>query len=164
MHACSPRHSNRRACARRRLCTSICPRTVLRALAGGGIRWAFWPPGTDAATIKANEPVPGAGIWVDHGQHDIDIDDDTHPHESGSSEDDGDHSDSSEEDDSGEEGLSEEEDEDDEEGEDAAEVGAGAGTGGKPKLAGTAGRFGALVLDDEDQDEDADSDASNGRA
>ncbi|OJT02739.1 Guanine nucleotide-binding protein-like 1 [Trametes pubescens] len=140
---------------------------ILRALAGGAIRWAFWPPGTDEATIRANEPVPGAGIWVDQGQHDIDIDD-VHPHERGSSEDedDDDHSGSSEEDDSGEEGISEEDedegDEDGAEGDDAAESGAGRGTGGKPVLAGTAGRFGALVLDDEDQDEDADSDASTG--
>ena len=33
--------------------------TVLRALAEGGVRWAFWPPGTDASKLSET----GDGIW-----------------------------------------------------------------------------------------------------
>ena len=44
--------------------------SVLRALAEGRIRWAFWPPGTAPETIAARqggEGAPGAaGIWIAH--------------------------------------------------------------------------------------------------
>ncbi|KDQ63256.1 hypothetical protein JAAARDRAFT_188849 [Jaapia argillacea MUCL 33604] len=36
---------------------------ILRALAEGKIRWAFWPPGTDGDDIERNAP-PGAGIGL----------------------------------------------------------------------------------------------------
>lgn len=38
---------------------------VLRALAEGRIRWAFWPPGTNARVVEQHQGgVEGAGIWV----------------------------------------------------------------------------------------------------
>lgn len=48
---------------------------VMRALAEGRIRWAFWPRGTDEQTIEA--PERGAGIWipqspVDEGSDELD--------------------------------------------------------------------------------------------
>ncbi|KAI0068111.1 P-loop containing nucleoside triphosphate hydrolase protein [Artomyces pyxidatus] len=40
--------------------TFFCDNAVLRALAEGKIRWAFWPPGSEAAAIDQ----PGNGIWI----------------------------------------------------------------------------------------------------
>ncbi|KAI0715388.1 hypothetical protein C8Q76DRAFT_730562 [Earliella scabrosa] len=81
---------------------------ILRALAEGRIRWAFWPPGTDVQTIIAHQgggegpdgagagagAGAGNGIWIAHGQDESDAEseDDRHarPHGSGSEDDDDD--------------------------------------------------------------------------
>lgn len=44
----------------------------MRALAEGKIRWAYWPPGTDPATIAAHYgDAADAGIWIaPAGEHD----------------------------------------------------------------------------------------------
>ncbi|KAI0375217.1 P-loop containing nucleoside triphosphate hydrolase protein [Pilatotrama ljubarskyi] len=110
---------------------------ILRALAEGRIRWAFWPPGTDPSTIRAHQPQEGAGIWIGahDGQDALDLDEAEHEHETP-------HTDEAETtlSEQGSEDGEEDEDEEEEEGE-----------------GGTAGRFGALVLDDQDEeDEDGD--------
>ncbi|KAI0361392.1 P-loop containing nucleoside triphosphate hydrolase protein [Trametes cingulata] len=149
---------------------------ILRALAEGRIRWAFWPPGTDPATIRAHQPVEGAGIWLGakDGQdaHDIELDEHEHEHEAGhtdeaettlSEAEDG-HSLEEEEDGEGEEGE-EEDEEDQNKDEDEAEDGSGSGTGARgrsgAKLGGTAGRFGALVLDDQEEEDDDDDEGGD---
>lgn len=38
------------------------PETVLRALAEGRVRWAFWPPGTEPSNLGET----GGGIWIRH--------------------------------------------------------------------------------------------------
>ena len=91
---------------------------VLRALAEGRIRWAFWPPGTDVQTIIAHQgggEAPdgaGNGIWIAHGQDESDAEseDDRHarPHGSDSEDDDDDHD--------GQAAVSDSEEEDEEEG------------------------------------------------
>lgn len=43
---------------------------ILRMLAEGRIRWAFWPPGTPADTVAAHQDAPGAGIWIAHASAD----------------------------------------------------------------------------------------------
>lgn len=166
------------------MCTIIAAvdRAVLRAVAEGRIHWAFWPPGTDSGPITraaqqgGGEAHEGAGIWIAHGhdgQGDVDAESEgeqdepeTHhhrEHESGSDEDEA----------QAFEGvLSDEEDnseaeEDDEEGDEVGDEDADAdelkhrstgtrfGGGSKPVIDGTVGRFGALILD-EDEDEDDD--------
>ena len=122
---------------------------VLRALAEGRIRWAFWPPGTDPQTIRRyqGDGGGGAGIWIAHdsgedGHEDSDYDsdeDETHARPAGS------------EDEalSSPDGSEEEAEEGDEEVE-APATGAGLGR----EVVATGGRFGALVLDDQDDDDD----------
>ena len=135
--------------------------TVLRTLAEGRIRWAFWPPGTDPQTIAkhqgaASDPGFSTGIWIAHDryyddqdvlcdeEYDSDVDEradaDGQPGAgfenedvAGSSADGG-----------------EEVSEDDGEDEVPGPVAAG-GLG--CKITGTGSRFGALVLDDEDVSE-----------
>ena len=85
--ACFPRAASNRTCAplgtsyhplraRWRCCLARRACTVLRALAEGRIRWAFWPPGTDPQTISKHQGEGGgAGIWIAHDQgHDDDED------------------------------------------------------------------------------------------
>lgn len=49
--------------------------TVLRALAEGRLRWAFWPPGTDAQTVRAHQGAePDAGIWIPRADADAESD------------------------------------------------------------------------------------------
>jgi len=36
---------------------------ILRALAEGRIRWAFWPPGTPTEVVSAHQE-EGCGIWI----------------------------------------------------------------------------------------------------
>ncbi|KAH9857967.1 hypothetical protein C2E23DRAFT_156293 [Lenzites betulinus] len=144
--------------------------TVLRALAEGRIRWAFWPPGTDPAMIKAHQPVESAGIWVAQGHVDVDIDvdfdhdndhDEEHHHGTSGedSEEDSEVDDEDEDEDSDADAIDEgEEDED--------EVPAGRGRGA---TATTTGRFGALLLDDDaddvdDSEGDGDQDAEGAEA
>ncbi|KAI0639624.1 hypothetical protein C8Q77DRAFT_1224741 [Trametes polyzona] len=152
---------------------------LLRALAEGRIRWAFWPPGTDVETIRAHQHVEGAGIWVAEGpQHVVDLDDEHHPHEdhSGDDDDDGggdseegedhshredDHVDEEDEDEDEEEGEGEEEGQGDDDGagSGATTEGRGRVSGARKRLSGTTGRFGALILEDEGEEDDASSDA-----
>lgn len=48
---------------------------VLRALAEGRLRWAFWPPGTDAQTVRAHQGAePDAGIWIPRADADAESD------------------------------------------------------------------------------------------
>ncbi|KAI0654207.1 hypothetical protein C8Q70DRAFT_1058611 [Cubamyces menziesii] len=158
--------------------------TVLRALAEGRIRWAFWPPGTDVATIEAHQPFPGAGIFVGHDREDgahglFDVDDghgngdgeggeeseedeegDGHEHEH-EHEHEHDHDSEDEEESDGEEGESdeEEEDEEDADAEESHDAGAPRGrTDAQKRRSQLGGRFGALV---EDQDSDGDGDGED---
>jgi len=53
---------------------------ILRALAEGRIRWAFWPPGADLFTHEVehqNVQQPGTGIWIPYGTEDEIMDTDT---------------------------------------------------------------------------------------
>ena len=155
---------------------------VLRALAEGRIRWAFWPPGTDVQTIIAHQgggegpDGAGNGIWIAHGQDESDAEseDDRHarPHGSDSEgdDDDGDGqaavSDSEEEDeeegDEGDWASSRSEDESGERDNGMNERGAAAKSAGggnavpRAKIGGTASRFGALALEDQGDEEDED--------
>ncbi|KAH9942929.1 P-loop containing nucleoside triphosphate hydrolase protein [Amylocystis lapponica] len=104
------------------------PRAVLLALAEGRVRWAFWPPGTDAQTVRGAQHEEGAGIWMPRAAGG-----DEDGSEDGSG-DEAEGTDASDED--GSVVLEEDEGEDTEDGEGAAGV------------SGAAGRFGALVLDD----------------
>ena len=126
------------------------PITVLRALAEGRIRWAFWPPGTDPQTISKHQGTAGAGIWIAHdsgedGHEDSDYDsdeDEAHAGRPAGSEDEAP---------SSPDGSEEEAEEGDEEVEvEAPATGAGLGR----EVVATGGRFGALVLDDQDDDDD----------
>lgn len=126
--------------------------TVLRALAEGRIRWAFWPPGTDSQTITKHQGAgsrDGSGIWIAHGldgdgqdEEDCDSDEqaDVEGHPGGSEDE--------QEAASSDAGKGEEVSEDDRE--DGVPV--PAGSFGR-QIAGTGSRFGALVLDDEDDSE-----------
>ncbi|PIL31736.1 hypothetical protein GSI_06440 [Ganoderma sinense ZZ0214-1] len=133
---------------------------ILRALAEGRIRWAFWPPGTGPQTIAkhcegaVNDPGDGVGIWIAHDRHggsqdaydedydsDVDgrVDADGHPG-AGSEEE-------VEDTEASSAGGDEEISEDDGQGGVPGPV--AAGSLGR-QIAGTGGRFEALVLDDED--------------
>ncbi|KAI0652065.1 hypothetical protein C8Q79DRAFT_1114897 [Trametes meyenii] len=121
--------------------------TVLRALAEGRVPWAFWPPGTDAHTISAHQPVEGAGIWIARGQageYDSDAESQDgereHP-ESAEDDDDDEHPEahSSEEE-------SEEDNSQDYANEDVPGARVRPAEKAQRQLGGTAGRFGALVL------------------
>ena len=151
-------------------------RTVLRALAEGRIRWAFWPPGTDPQTVARaaypeGEVREGAGIWIAHGpghdRHD-DIDAESEGDEAPAAEvqhsDDDDDNHSSDEEDSEDvdEGETGDEDEDASDEDDVKHASAAAKSGGgstRPTIGATTGRFRALVLDDEGEDEDEDDDS-----
>nr|VWO94319.1 N/A [Ganoderma boninense] len=130
---------------------------ILRALAEGRIRWAFWPPGTDPQTIAGHcqgavdGPGDGVGIWIAHGPHGGSQDACDEDYDSERADEDGYPGARSE--DEAEDGEaspadgSEEVSEDD--GEDAVPGPAAPGGLGR-QIAGTGSRFGALVLEDED--------------
>ena len=101
--------------------------TVLRALAEGRVRWAFWPPGTDPSKFSET----GDGIWIRHDDGDGVVNSESEGEEEMEEDDIG--SESGEEA-SGEEGFldEEEEEEEAEESNDRRIV----------------GRFGALALED----------------
>lgn len=40
---------------------------VLRMIAEGRVRWAFWPPGTDPKDLNG---AAGTGIWIPHDDND----------------------------------------------------------------------------------------------
>ncbi|KAF7971395.1 hypothetical protein HWV62_21232 [Athelia sp. TMB] len=103
--------------------------TVLRAVTESRVRWAFWPPGTDEVTVKS-EADAGDGIWIAHAAEDeVDIETESDEEEE-SSEATEEHSDSD---------LVEQD-----EGEDAPSVSVGMG------------RFGALVLGQDEREESDD--------
>jgi len=119
---------------------------ILRALAEGRIRWAFWPPGTDLRIIQENEPEPSVGIWIPDSADGADL---TEGEEQGDDAD-ADEQVSDVDEDSWEEEVDDDEvadvEDDDEEPVVAARTGA------------TIGRFSALKLDEaegdlEDEDE-----------
>lgn len=106
-----------------------CYNLVLRAVAESRVRWAFWPPDTD---ISAMEGRAGDGIWIPHASgidsdSELESDDESEPLHS--------------------EGTPELEDQSDIE-EDEHEEGEGET---QLNVAGV-GRFGALVLHDEDEE------------
>jgi len=100
---------------------------VLRALAEGRVRWAFWPPGTDPSMLSE----AGDGIWISSGDgYSAGVDSESDGEKEGIEQDHGSES--------GEEGSQEDDfpgDDDDEEEAELNEVGVG-------------GRFGALALQD----------------
>lgn len=102
-------------------------KTVLRGLAEGRIRWAFWPPGTDPS-------IPGEagdGIWIstdgDAAEHDLESDGEEEGVEQ-------DRASESDEEGSERDDLLDEEEEEEGEEEESNEAGIG-------------GRFGALALE-----------------
>ncbi|PCH33931.1 nucleoside triphosphate hydrolase protein [Wolfiporia cocos MD-104 SS10] len=123
---------------------------ILRALAEGRIRWAFWPPGTDASTIEAHSHgEQGVGIWMPGDAEDIVFEnvasdeEDTMTDETASDDD----SLSSAEDDGATEVGGDEDDD--------------------AKLGDATGRFGALMLDEDDElssDDDYTSGSDTGHA
>jgi len=124
---------------------------MLRTLAEGRIKWAFYPPGTNEESLPTWKGLEGNGIWITHDDDDYDsemllADDDNLSDQDGS-----DQSASSDDSDEG--------DEDDIEEEEDENVTAG-NTSLKPRSGGT-GMFSALTLDDEDPAEE-DSDDSGG--
>ncbi|KAI0094359.1 hypothetical protein BDY19DRAFT_1079853 [Irpex rosettiformis] len=48
---------------------------ILRALAEGRIKWAFWPPDTSISVIQAHQ-VLGQGIWIRNGDGEVEYEDD----------------------------------------------------------------------------------------
>jgi hypothetical protein len=99
--------------------------TVLRALAEGGLQWAFWPPGTEASKLSET----GDGIWIRRDDGETGVNSDSDEEEEEEEEEEMEHDRVSE---SGDE-TSEGEGSVDEEGEAEATIG---------------GRFGALALED----------------
>ncbi|KZT02411.1 P-loop containing nucleoside triphosphate hydrolase protein [Laetiporus sulphureus 93-53] len=108
---------------------------ILRALAEGKIRWAFWPPGTDPQTIQNSQGDGGLGIWIPHRDDGALESGDEHTAESDI-----------------------DEARDDEQAEAASEIEEEDEGLGKTSLSGAAGRFSALVQDD---DEDSTSSAES---
>ncbi|KZT75054.1 P-loop containing nucleoside triphosphate hydrolase protein [Daedalea quercina L-15889] len=106
--------------------------TVLRALAEGRIRWAFWPPGTDPRVVEEQQGgVDAAGIWIpdlDDAHHDVDVESE----DDGTAESDGDDSKSA---------ATEDETEDEEDAADAI-----------PTLGGASSRFAALTMEGDADD------------
>jgi len=101
--------------------------SILRAVAEGRIRWAFWPPDTDVSFVEGE---PGDGIWIPHttvveGDNEYESEEDELASSAHSEE------------------IMESEEKSDSEEEEAVIV----------QLVG-AGRFGALVLDDENRAEE----------
>lgn len=90
---------------------------VLRSLAEGKIRWAFWPPDTALSTVKTEQPALSAGIWIERvGEGDDDDLDDFDDGDSGDARhDDTDHDGALSDDDS----LAIDEDEDEDDGDDS---------------------------------------------
>lgn len=118
---------------------------VLRALAEGRIRWAFWPPGAAPDVTAADL---GHGVWIegeDAGMTDDESGDGEEDEKRAGAESDGDARSDEGDDDSDED---EEDDKDDAEAE-AAPV----------AVASTGGRYGALTIDDASEEEE-DSDES----
>lgn len=103
--------------------------TVLRALAEGGVHWAFWPPGTAASKLSET----GDGIWVRRDDDDAGVNSSS----DGEEEEEMEHDRDSE---SGE-GTSEGEELRDEEGEEEEEE-------ELKEATGIGGRFGALELEE----------------
>jgi len=100
--------------------------TVLRALAEGRVRWAFWPPGTDLSMVGG----AGDGIWISDGDDTVGV----YSESDGEEEVEGDHGSESDEKDSQESDYPDEEGEEEEEAE--------------SNEASVGGRFGALALED----------------
>ncbi|OCH94706.1 P-loop containing nucleoside triphosphate hydrolase protein [Obba rivulosa] len=51
---------------------------ILRALAEGRVRWAFWPPGTPLEVVSAHQE-DGCGIWIAQDIDEADTDSDEEP-------------------------------------------------------------------------------------
>ncbi|KAK7680577.1 hypothetical protein QCA50_016359 [Cerrena zonata] len=124
---------------------------ILRALAEGRIRWGFWPPDTDLSLIETNQGVEGCGIWI----HSLDgVENYDWEVESEYESDDGNHR--------AQESEDEHEDRVGDEGEDGEEESEEEEEGPKAVAATSAGRFGALRLNEnaESDNDDSDSDDS----
>ena len=112
---------------------------ILRALAEGRIKWAFWPPGTPVSVIQAHQ-AEGEGIWirnVDGEGENYEEDEYDSAGEGHEEHSDDEHSGDSE--DESEDDEDEDEDEDDEEDEDEED---------EPAVHVTSSRFNALATDD----------------
>ena len=99
--------------------------TVLRALAEGRVRWAFWPPGTEPSILSE----AGDGIWIPSGDDTVGVDSESDGEE-------GVERDRVSE--SDEEGSQQDDSLDEEEEEEEADL----------NEASVGGRFGALALED----------------
>ncbi|KAG6868874.1 hypothetical protein C0993_008622 [Termitomyces sp. T159_Od127] len=108
---------------------------LLRALAEGRIGWAFWPPGTDLTSIKADIGEQGNGIWIPHAGI---IEDDENANDS----------DEPDEDEKSIVTSSYEETSDEDKSSEEAEYGS------ERKMSGISG-FGALSVDDVEEDDES---------
>lgn len=124
---------------------SLAVPSVLRALAEGKLRWAFWPPDFDVAAVEAQQG-EGMGIWMPHA---VDAED--------SDEDSADGDDAHRQTDDSNDPINEESGSD-------GEISVSEGDT-NVRLTSGVGRFGALALDDavsDDEDEDENTGDSSG--
>ena len=138
---------------------------VLRAVAEGKIRWAFWPPGTPLSVIEQHQSHPGDGIWISSqgstgGVNEWDVDGDSDDEDKHDRVGETDEESLADEDEDEEIHLGSDDEEWTDEGDDHhqadsnANAKADAGTethpaGSTKGVAYTGGRFGALSLEDE---------------